>query len=217
MRRTIAAAVMAKLPQPGQVKTRLAASLGAEAAAGLAAALLADAFAVLRGARAIAPVFAVAGDAAAAARLAGPAIAVLPQRGEGLSARMLNAVADLRQAGHAGVLLFGADTLGLRAEDLDHAAALLAAPGQRAVLGPSADGGYWLIGLSRAEPKLFDGMAWSHKRVLADQLGVCARLGLPVSFAARRADCDTPEDLAPAARLGGPAVRAWLAAMRPAC
>jgi rSAM/selenodomain-associated transferase 1 len=211
MKPTIAAAVMAKLPTPGAAKTRLVPALGAEGAARLAAALLADALAALRGARAVAPAFAVAGDMAAAARLA-PGIAVLPQRGEDLSARMLNAAADLLGQGHDGVLLFGADTLGLAPADLDHAAALLAAPGDRLVLGPSADGGYWLVGMRRATGALFDGMAWSHRRVLADQLGVCARLGLPASFAATRTDCDAPEDLPAAARLGGPATRAWLAA-----
>jgi glycosyltransferase A (GT-A) superfamily protein (DUF2064 family) len=53
-------------------------------------------------------------------------------------------------------------------------------------------------------------MAWSHERVLADQLARCAALGLPVAFAPRRADCDVPADLVQAAALGGPAVRAAL-------
>jgi hypothetical protein len=201
---------MAKLPQPGAVKTRLVPALGIDGAASLAAAFLADAFAVLRSARGVVPCFAVAGDPAAARALAGPGIAVIGQRGEDLAQRMRHAIADLGAAGHAGVLLFGADTLGLAAADLDAAAGLLAAPGERCVLGPSADGGFWLIGLRRVPPTLFDGMAWSHARVLADLLDRCAALRLPVAFVPRRADCDVPTDLAGAAIAGGPAVRAAL-------
>lgn len=205
----IAAAVMAKLPQPGMAKTRLSPPLAPEQAAGLAAAFLHDAFAVLRDSR-CAPYFAVAGDSDEAARLAGPRIGILAQRGEDLSARMTNAAADLLAAS-TGVLLFGADTLGLSAALLDDAARLLALPGERVVLGPSADGGYWLIGLKRAAPALFDGMRWSHPGVLDDQLAACARLGLPVAFAPRLSDCDVAADLPRAARLGGPATRAFLA------
>ena len=209
----ITAAVMAKLPRPGAVKTRLSPPLAAEQASDLAAALLADSLAALRAARAVRPAFAVAGDPAEAARLAGPGIVVIAQRGEGLSARMLNAAADLMLR-QDGVLLFGADTLGLVPSDLDHAARLLALPGERVVLGPSEDGGFWLIGLKRARALLFEGMTWSHGDVLARQLENCARLGLPVAFAPRRADCDEPGDLARAAHEGGPAARAWLARWR---
>jgi glycosyltransferase A (GT-A) superfamily protein (DUF2064 family) len=189
---------MAKLPRPGAVKTRLSPPLAAEQASDLAAALLADSLAALRAARAVRPAFAVAGDPAEATRLA---------------ARMLNAAADLMLR-HDGVLLFGADTLGLVPSDLDHAATLLALPGERVVLGPSEDGGFWLIGLKRARALLFEGMTWSHGDVLARQLENCARLGLPVAFAPRRADCDEPGDLARAAHEGGPAARAWLARWR---
>jgi hypothetical protein len=211
MHPVIAAAVMAKLPAPGQVKTRLVPPLSAEQAASLAGAMLADALAVLRAVPGVIPVFAVAGDRTRAAALAGPGITVLAQRGDGLSARIVHAAEDLL-AEHAGVLLFGADTLGLAAEDLAHAARLLALPGDRVVLGPSTDGGYWLIGLKAAHGEMFDGMRWSHADVLADQLVACARHGVPVALAARRPDCDASDDLARAAVQGGPATRAWLAA-----
>ncbi|MCC7280883.1 MAG: TIGR04282 family arsenosugar biosynthesis glycosyltransferase [Acetobacteraceae bacterium] len=204
---------MAKLPRPGAVKTRLSPPLSPAQAAGLAAALLRDSLACLAGARGIAHALAIAGDVGEAAVLAGPAIAVIAQRGDGLSARMLNAAADLL-AGSEGVLLFGADTIGLCPADLEGAAVLLAVPGERIVLGPSEDGGFWLIGMKRANPLLFDGMRWSHPAVLPDLLAISARLGLPVGFAPRRADCDTPADLVRAAREGGPATRAFLAAWR---
>jgi hypothetical protein len=211
MRPPIAAAVMAKLPVPGQVKTRLVPPLSPEQAAALAAAMLADALAVLRAVADVTPVFAVAGDPAQAASLAGPGIRVLAQRGEGLSERIVHAAHDLL-ADHEGVLLFGADTLGLTPDDLTNAAGLLALPGDRMVLGPSADGGYWLIGLKAARAELFDGIAWSTATVLAQQLVGCARAGVPVAFVAPRADCDGPQDLCHAARAGGSACRAFLAA-----
>lgn len=209
----IAAAVMAKLPRPGEVKTRLSPPLSADQAAALARALLDDSLAVLRATPGLAPAFAVAGDPAAAATIAGPGVAVVAQRGEGLADRITNAAADLL-AEHAAVLLFGADTLGIGPDDLTRAATLLAAPGDRVVLGPSADGGYWLVGLKRAHAALFADMTWSHDGVLAMQLAACAHHGVPVAFTARRADCDAPEDLARAAIEGGPATRAWIAAWR---
>jgi rSAM/selenodomain-associated transferase 1 len=203
----LVAAVMAKQPVPGRVKTRLCPPLSPEQAAGLAAALLADALSVLAATPEVITAIAADGEITPP-----PGFLRVAQRGDGLSARIPNAAADLLD-GADGVLLFGADTLGLSPADLAHAAALLAAPGDRVVLGPSQDGGYWLIGLKAPHPELFQGMRWSHARVLDDQLAACARQGPPVAFTATRADCDGPEDLARAAAGGGLATRAMLAGL----
>jgi uncharacterized protein len=194
--RPIALAVMAKLPRAGSTKTRLSPPLTPDQAAGVARALLRDSFARLRGVADARPHFVFTGGSAEeAAALAGPSVALLEQHGDDLGARMANAAADLL-ATHRAVLILGADTLDMEAADLDAAAALLDAPGDRAVLGPATDGGYWLLGLKQPHHAAFKGMAWSTPRVLRDQLESFARLGVPVGFAATRTDLDTPDQLA---------------------
>lgn len=187
---------MAKLPRAGSTKTRLSPPLTPDQAAGVARALLRDSFARLRGVAhgAVHYVF-TGGTAQEAAALAGPGVALLEQHGDDLGARMANAAATLL-ARHSAVLILGADTLDMQAGDLDAAAALLDLPGDRAVLGPATDGGYWLLGLKRPHHKAFAGMTWSTPRVLHDQLEKFAQLGVPVGFAATRTDLDTPDQLA---------------------
>lgn len=187
---------MAKLPRAGSTKTRLSPPLTPDQAAGVARALLRDSFVRLRGAEAGVPHFVYTGGSAQeAAALAGPGVARLEQHGEDLGARMANAAATLL-ATHRAVLILGADTLDMVPADLDAAAALLDAPGDRAVLGPATDGGYWLLGLKQPHHAAFAHMAWSTPRVLHDQLANFARMGVPVGFAATRTDLDTPDQLA---------------------
>lgn len=198
---------MAKIPRAGSTKTRLCPPLLPDQAAQVAGALFADTLAVVRQVPNAAPCFAFAGGTDAEAQaLAGPGVSLLPQHGESLSDRMPNAVAALLHA-HRAVLLLGADTLGLRATDLVRAAALLAAPGDRAVLGPATDGGYWLLGLKHPHHAAFQGITWSTATVLEAQLAAFARHGVPVGFAATRSDADTWPDILRAREAGvlGPA------------
>ena len=88
------------------------------------------------------------------------------------------------------VLLLGADIPGLTPEHLISAAeALGKAP---AVIGPAPDGGYWLLGLARAVPGVFDGIAWGTSTVLAATL---ARLPGDTVQLPMLSDLDTPDDL----------------------
>lgn len=186
---------MAKIPRAGSTKTRLCPPLRPDQAAEIAAALFADTLAVVRQVPGAVPCFAFAGgDETEARALAGPGVTLLPQQGESLSDRMPNAVAALLRA-HRAVLLLGADTLGLSAGDLAGAMALLAAPGDRAVLGPATDGGYWLLGLKQPHHAAFQGITWSTGTVLADQLTAFARHGVKVGFGATRSDADTWPDI----------------------
>jgi rSAM/selenodomain-associated transferase 1 len=144
------ALVVAKAPVPGRVKTRLGTQLGMEAAAGLAAAALLDTLAVCRSAFAECHL-ALDGDLTAAVRsralrrsLAG--WTVHRQRGAGLGERLAHAHADA--AGAGPTVQVGMDTPQLTASDL-HAVADAAAGGE-AVLGPAADGGWWVLALRDA-------------------------------------------------------------------
>jgi len=144
------ALVVAKAPVLGQVKTRLGAQVGMEAAAGLAAAALLDTLAACRSAFAECHL-ALDGDLDAAVRsdalrgsLAG--WTVHPQRGDGLGKRLAHAHADA--AGPGPTVQVGMDTPQLTTADL-HAVAEAASAGD-AVLGPSPDGGWWVLALSDA-------------------------------------------------------------------
>jgi uncharacterized protein len=64
------------------------------------------------------------------------------------------------------------------------------------VLGPAADGGYWLVGLRQPCPELFDGVEWGTEKVLAQTLAIAERLGLRVKLLETLADLDRPSDLA---------------------
>jgi glycosyltransferase A (GT-A) superfamily protein (DUF2064 family) len=65
---------------------------------------------------------------------------------------------------------------------------------QDVVLGPATDGGYWLIGLARPEPRLFRGIDWGTDQVLAQTLRKVRECGLSASLLTERPDVDTPED-----------------------
>lgn len=141
--------VVAKAPVPGQVKTRLAATIGAVASAQLAAAALLDTM------RACEATFehcylALSGDLAAtadAAALVEQARSwwLVPQRGAGLARRLSNAHSDVGAHASAGVVQLGMDTPQVQPEVLgDIAEALGSHP---AVLGPAEDGGWWVLGL----------------------------------------------------------------------
>ena len=93
--------------------------------------------------------------------------------------------------------------------DLGDAFAALAS--DDVALGPSVDGGYWLIGLRRPAD-LFDGVAWGGGSVLDRTLELAGRRGLSVRLLRRLADVDTPEDLR---QLDPPPRRDWLSVIIP--
>lgn len=189
--------VFAKAPVPGYAKTRLAPVLGDEAAAHLAARMLAETLS--RAVEAdIGPVeLCCAPDAAHpafihAANLYGSRL-TLSLQGEGdLGARMHRALVR-NLASHPRALLIGTDAPRLCAAMLRAAAqALLTHP---AVFAPASDGGYVLVGLSQAAPALFDGIAWSTSEVMAQTRERLDRLGMTRIELPTLDDVDEPEDL----------------------
>lgn len=210
---------MAKAPRAGLAKTRLIPALGPEGAAALAQAFVIDSAAR---ARAVAEAYVIASpDVACDALATLTGLPAVPQ-GEGdLGARIVTAFAALFARGHTPVLLIGADTPTLPAGHLAAALALLAEDPRRAVFGPTADGGYWTVGLAAPAPALFDGIAWSTPRVLDETLAAAARAGIAVALAPPWHDIDEPDDLAVLASqlaadpAAAPATRAALAALGP--
>ncbi|OIN79290.1 TIGR04282 family arsenosugar biosynthesis glycosyltransferase [Mycobacterium malmoense] len=140
--------VVAKAPEPGRAKTRLAVTVGDRVAADIAAAALLDTLDAVAAAPVAARMVALAGDLDAAAGAAEirhrlESFTVIPQRGDGLADRLANAHAD--SADTYPVLQIGMDTPQVTAELLtDCARQLLDAP---AVLGLAYDGGWWALGV----------------------------------------------------------------------
>ncbi len=125
-------------------------------------------------------------------RWLGPGIHYRPQRSGDLGRRMDMAFRDAFAAGVERVVLVGTDCPGLTPALLD--AAVGALETHDLVLGPSGDGGYWLIAMNRPLP-VFDGVAWSTESVLEQTLALARRGNLDVHLLPTRNDVDLPEDL----------------------
>lgn len=207
--------MLAKEPVAGQVKTRLARSLGEAAAAELQAAFLADTLAQVARVRDARRVLCFAPPSARAwfERL-DPRAELLAQ-GEGdLGARLAAAFEHAFAGGAAAALAVGSDSPQQDAHVLERALAELT-PG-RVVLRPSLDGGYTLVGLAARAPELFTGIPWSTPDVCAATQRRARSLGLEVVLLEVGYDVDDAADLArlateiDAGRADCPATRAAL-------
>ncbi len=192
--------VLAKAPAPGHAKTRLCPPLTPAEAADLAAAALLDTLDAVAGVPGSTPVAVLTGDLACAAR--GEAVRaalrrtrVIVQRGDGLGARIAAAHAD------SAALLPGRPTLQIGMDTpqvdgyLSEAAAVLAAPGVDAVLGPATDGGWWALGLR--DPRaaaLVAGVPTSREDTGARTLAALRAAGLRVAPLPELTDVDTIRD-----------------------
>ncbi len=119
----------------------------------------------------------------------------LAQRGATLGERMRNAASDLVARGFGRVVLVGADLPTLPAAYVEDALERLSRPQESLVLGPSEDGGYYLIGLTRVHDELFDGIPWGAADVLHRTQEAAAALRLPVELLPIWYDVDLPSDL----------------------
>jgi rSAM/selenodomain-associated transferase 1 len=192
-----AVVIMAKQPQPGAVKTRLCPPLSPQAAAALYRAFLLDKIAQVGRLKAASPVIAYTPDTARHyfADIA-PQFLLLPQHGDNLGARLVHTFMHLFATGYTGVLAIDSDTPTLPTDFLQQAVARLALPQYDVVLGPSEDGGYYLIGLRVLHRELFEDMPWSTAAVLPETRRRATIKGLTVTTLPAWFDIDTPEELA---------------------
>lgn len=187
-------AVMAKAPRAGEVKTRLCPPLSPAEAADLAGAFLLDAIDLARGVDGVRRVIAFApDDAGALFRGVAPDFTAIPQRGQDLGARLHHVFEDVLPADGSGAIVVGSDLPTLPRRHLDDAIARLAHGD--VVIGPSEDGGYYLIGLRAPCPALFSGMTWSTDTVFDETMRRARAAGLRVSVLPPWFDVDTPVDL----------------------
>jgi rSAM/selenodomain-associated transferase 1 len=119
---------------------------------------------------------------------------LLLQRGDDFGARLYNALADLLGRGYQSAAIMDSDSPTLPVEYLQRAFSELALPGDRVVLGPAVDGGYYLIGIKQPHRRLFEGIVWSTSTVLAETLARAEEIGVPVSLLPEWFDVDDTPD-----------------------
>jgi len=187
-------AVFARLPVPGRVKTRLSPALPHDLSAQLHGAMLLDALEGALGSDVGHVDVFWSPDAGTAPGLALPlGVAARHQRGADLGERLAAAFADLLAGPADRAVAIGSDCPDLGPGVLREAFAALEE--HDLVLGPARDGGYYLIGLSRPAPALFQGVSWGTDQVLSQTLERAERDALRVGLLGVLDDIDTPEDL----------------------
>jgi len=190
-------AVMAKTPGLGPVKSRLHPSLTAERATDLYRCFLLDRLDGVTALDGVEPVIAFTPPEGGPllAAVAPPGFRLVAQRGRDLGERLSNLLSDLLQKGHHGAMAIDSDSPTLPMSYVADAAKQLETDATDVVVGPCEDGGYYLIGLSRPCPALFDGIPWSTDRVLGLTLDKARQQRLRTHLLPRWFDVDTEPDL----------------------
>jgi rSAM/selenodomain-associated transferase 1 len=182
-------AFMAKASAPGRAKTRLVPPLSFAEAAALNTAFLQDvADNVMLAARHAAPHAGIAGYAAYGPpgsdsffhRVLPDSIGLIGAWMPNFGDCLFHTIEEILARGHGSAVVLNSDSPTLPTALLVETAAVLARPGDRAVLGPSRDGGYYLLGLKAAHRRMFDDIAWSTERVADQTLERAGEIGLEV-------------------------------------
>ena len=186
--------IMAKAPRPGAVKTRLTPSISSEAVTAFYRCLLDDTLALARSLGDVeVAIMCPHSDVNELAQLAGNEVSVVAQKGEGLAAGLTSVFAHFAEGHPRRTIAFNSDSPHLPRSVLEDAFEMLAA--HDVVVGPTHDGGYYLVGAKASHPTLFanDGMGTSS--ALERLLSRARSLDLSVDFAEAFYDVDVAEDL----------------------
>ncbi|MFZ0702948.1 MAG: TIGR04282 family arsenosugar biosynthesis glycosyltransferase [Candidatus Acidiferrales bacterium] len=182
---------MARAPRPGMVKTRLALSLPVEAVTELYRCLLDDTMALARSLGAVeVAIMCPASDVEELKRLAD---GVVGQKGQGLAAGLTSVFAHFAASGRRRVVAFNSDSPHLPASVLRGAFEALI--GHDVVVGPTHDGGYYLVGAKAAHSGLFENDGMGTHGALEALLARARRLQLSVGFMDTFYDIDVESDL----------------------
>ena len=187
--------IMAKAPRPGAVKTRLAPRLSPAAITSLYCCLLQDTLALAQSLQDVeVAIMCPDSDVNELVQLVGRDVNVVAQKGEGLAAGLTSVFTHFADHHQRRIVAFNSDSPHLPPSVLEQAFETLAA--HDVVLGPTHDGGYYLIGAKASYPTLFasDGMGTSS--ALERFLSRARALELSVGFAAPFYDIDVGDDLA---------------------
>jgi len=190
-----ALAVMTKAPRAGKVKTRLTPPLSSEEASELNIRFLRDITSAIAAAAASGRargigVYTPIGEEDAFEGILPKQFHLVAQRGEAFGDRLTFAMEDLLRLGFDSVCLINSDSPTVPSQAFVEAVEVLSAPGDRMVLGPSDDGGYYLIGLKTLHRRIFSDIDWSTERVFEQTLQRAIELGLGVHLLPKWYDVD---------------------------
>ena len=195
-----ALAVMAKAPKPGHVKTRLSPPLNPQQSAALNIAFLRDTMACLQEVAAMVDADPIVSYTPAGAErdfeeIVPYEVHLVPQRGEGFGERLQHTVEDLFAAGFRAVCLIDSDSPTVPSAAYVSAVEWLLCGEDCVVLGPSQDGGYYLLGVNASHPALFADIAWSSAAVLEQTLQRARAVELPAHLLRTWFDVDDGQTL----------------------
>jgi uncharacterized protein len=186
--------IMAKAPKPGKVKTRLAQCLPPPAVTALYRCLLDDTMTLAQSVGNVeVAIMCPASDVDDLARLAGNSARVVAQTGEGLAAGLTSVFAHFAATGQQRIIAFNSDSPHLPASVLQRAFETLATCD--VVIGPTHDGGYYLVGAKATHPGLFNGDGMGTSSALETLLERILVQGLSVRLADPFYDIDVASDL----------------------
>jgi uncharacterized protein len=187
--------VVAKRPAAGQTKTRLCPPLTGEAAAALYACFLRDTLEIMRQVPDVGRgIVYLPEDAQDYFSALAPDMQLSLQQGDDLGARLDHLLTGALEAGARQAVVMDSDSPTLPAEYLAQAFTALDGDAD-VVLGPCDDGGYYLIGLKRPQPRLLRDVAMSTPDVVRDTLVLAKQLGLKVALLPTWYDVDTAAEL----------------------
>jgi len=188
--------IMAKAPRLGTVKTRLTSNLSPEAVTAFYCCLLDDTLELARSLKSHDVEVAIMcpeSDENELARLAGSEARVVAQKGEGLAAGLTSVFAYFTEGRQRRIIAFNSDSPHLPRSVLEGAFETLSA--HDVVVGPTHDGGYYLVGAKASHPTLFAGDGMSTSSALERLLSRARALELSVGFADPFYDIDIADDL----------------------
>jgi rSAM/selenodomain-associated transferase 1 len=186
--------IMAKAPRPGAVKTRLAPSLSPAAVTAFYCCLLDDTLALAKSLDDVkVAIMCPDSDVNELAQLAGNETTIVAQKGEGLAAGLTSVFAHFAEGHQRRVMAFNSDSPHLPRSVLEDAFETLTA--HDVVIGPTHDGGYYLVGAKTSYPTLFAGDGLGTSSALERLLSRARALKLSVGFASPFYDIDVADDL----------------------
>ena len=189
--------VMAKAPVPGQVKTRLTPPFTPREAVDLYQCFLQDRIEEMGRLTEIDLAVAYTPDDArdTFVPISGNGFLLFAQKGAGLGQRLNNIFVDKYKQGYGAVSIIDSDTPDLPCTIIEQSFQALMSDGADAVFGPCDDGGYYLVGMRRPHPQLFENIPWSTGAVLEMTLARAVKLGIKTKLLPVWNDLDTFEDL----------------------
>lgn len=185
--------IFVKAPRPGEVKTRIAESIGAQAACDAYLALVEVLIGNLRTLSNVQVRYTPDDALLEIPQWIQPTWTTAPQGQGGLGERLSKSFDDAFSSGADRVVIIGSDCPDITQMDIESAWAAL--ENHDVVLGPAEDGGYWLIGLRAPQPVLFKKIAWSSDTVFEETLSRAVANDLAVHVLRKLSDIDTIENL----------------------